>query len=109
MTTIPPEVAANVLWHFGKPGGYQPDAFTQNLLATITSADLENTARLANAFPGHVAAVTAMQYDPDGAAALQRAAGVKLRCVHCGDADGPWSGTPDQPTCEGCVETRGAA
>lgn len=108
-TPIPPDVAAHVLAFYGKDGGKQPGSFTEYLIHAISHADMVNTAKLAELYPDYVTAVTAAQYDPDGIAALQRAAGIKLRCVRCGDEDGPFAGTPGQPVCEGCIEKRGAA
>lgn len=106
-TPISPETANHVLWHFGH-GGHQPGTFTQNLITAFCSADLENKARLGEAYPDLLAAITAMEYDPDGIANLRRIATGQLRCVHCGDEDGPWAGTPDQPVCEQCAHKDGA-
>lgn len=108
-TPIPPETAAHVLHFYGQTGGKQPGTFTEYLLYAIAHADLENTAKLAEIYPSHVAAMTAAQYDPDGLAALQKAVDVKLRCVRCGEDDDAFGGTLDQPVCEGCIEKRGAA
>jgi hypothetical protein len=71
-TTIPADVAAHVLWHYGREGGYQPGSFTASLLTTIGMADPSNLDRLAAGFPEYVAAVTAIQYDPQGIERLQR-------------------------------------
>jgi hypothetical protein len=72
--TIPPDVAAHVLFHYGREGGYQAGSFTEQLLTTIAMADQTNTHRLSLGFPEYVAAVTAIQYDPDGVARLQAVA-----------------------------------
>jgi len=69
--SIPAEVAAHVLFHYGHDGGYQAGTFTTNLITTIDSADPSNKARLAAGFPEYVAAVTAMQYSHTGAEYLQ--------------------------------------
>jgi hypothetical protein len=70
--TIPPDVAAHVLFHFGHDGGYQAGSFTTHLIVAIDSADPSNKARLAAGFPEYVAAVTAIQYDRDAVGYLQR-------------------------------------
>ena len=72
--TIPADVAAHVLWHYGREGGYQPGSFTEQLLTCIGMADPSNLDRLAAGFPEYVAAVTAIQYDPQGIERLQRIA-----------------------------------
>jgi hypothetical protein len=69
--SIPADVAAHVLFHYGHDGGYQAGSFTTSLLTTIGTADPSNMDRLAAGFPEYVAAVTAIQYDPDGVAHLQ--------------------------------------
>jgi len=71
---ISPEVANHVLWLFDR-GGYEPGTFTQHLMRALCAADMANFHRLADAFPDYGAAITAMQYDPDGLAHLQRIAG----------------------------------
>ncbi|WP_432091075.1 hypothetical protein [Streptomyces sp. NRRL F-5630] len=70
--TISPETAAHVLAHFGHSGGYPAGRFTEQLIITIDTADPANRDRLAEGFPGLVAAITAIQYDPNGVAHLQR-------------------------------------
>lgn len=72
--TIPAEVAAHVLWHFGH-GGYPAGSFTQHLLSAFATADEVNFHQLTNAFPAYGAAVAAMQYDPQGVTNLQALAG----------------------------------
>ncbi|MFJ7111746.1 hypothetical protein ACIQW4_01030 [Streptomyces albogriseolus] len=69
--SIPADVAAHVLFHYGHDGGYQAGSFTTSLLTTIGMADPSNMDRLAAGFPEYVAAVTAIQYDPDGVARLE--------------------------------------
>ncbi|MEV6737936.1 hypothetical protein AB0N14_13775 [Streptomyces sp. NPDC051104] len=101
--TIPADVAAHVLWHYGHEGGYQPGGFTEQLLTTIGMADPANLDRLAAGFPDYVAAVAAIQYDPNGVEHLQRLV-VAIRCIRCGDTDGPFVGAPKQPLCEPCYE-----
>jgi hypothetical protein len=96
--TIPPDVAAHVLFHYGH-GGYQAGSFTEQLLTTIAMADQGNLDKLAHGFPAYVAAVTAIQYDPNGVTHLQDlAAG---RCPRCKKDDGP-----NTPTghCEACAQ-----
>jgi hypothetical protein len=96
--TIPPDVAAHVLFHYGREGGYQAGSFTTSLLTTIGMADPSNLDRLAAGFPAYVAAVTAIQYDPNGIERLQDiAAG---RCLRCKKDDGP--NTP-AGLCEPCA------
>ncbi len=95
--TIPPDIAAHVLFHYGRDGGYQAGSFTTALLSAMGTADPSNLDRLAAGFPGYVAAVTAIQYDPNGIERLQDiAAG---RCTRCKQNDGPF--TP-AGLCEAC-------
>lgn len=95
--TIPADVAAHVLWHYGRDGGYQPGSFTEQLLTTIGMADPTNLDRLAAGFPDYVAAVAAIQYDPQGVERLQDiAAG---RCTRCKQDDGPFV---PSGLCEAC-------
>lgn len=96
--TIPVDVAAHVLFHYGREGGYQAGSFTEQLLTAIGMADPGNTDRLGLGFPEYVAAVTAIQYDPNGVERLQDiAAG---RCTRCKQDDGPI--TPNS-LCEACA------
>lgn len=84
--TIPADVAAHVLYHYGKPGIPAGD-WTARLITLIDQADITNLARFAAGFPAYTAAITAMKYDPDGTAYLQDiAAG---RCPRCKTDDGP--------------------
>ena len=69
-STISPETAKHVLYHFGH-GGTQPGNFARHLLDTILLADSFNLARLANAYPAEVAAVRLAKYAPRGIEALQ--------------------------------------
>lgn len=69
-SVIPAETARHVLAHFGR-GGINPGRFGQQLLELISGADLQNMARLADAFPAEVEAVRMAQYDNDGIAKLQ--------------------------------------
>lgn len=66
---ITPEVANHVLFHYGH-GGYQAGSFTEQIIKAIDMADPANRDKLALGFPGYVAAVVAIQYDPDGVARL---------------------------------------
>jgi hypothetical protein len=96
--TIPPDVAAHVLFHYGRDGGYQPGSFTEQLLVTMAMADQSNLGRLAVGFPEYVAAVTAIQNDPAGVERLQDiAAG---RCTRCKQDDGPFVPSGQ---CEACA------
>lgn len=70
--TIPPDVAAHVLSHYGHEGGYQAGSFTTALLTAMGTADPVNLFRLSVGFPEYAAAVTAIQYDPGGVEHLQR-------------------------------------
>lgn len=69
---ISADTAAHVLWHYGHDGGYQAGSFTEQLLTAMGMADPTNLHRLALGFPDYVAAVHAIQYDPDGVANLQK-------------------------------------
>jgi hypothetical protein len=71
--TIPPDVAAHVLSHYGR-GGYPAGDWTEDLIGLISRADNVNRHRFAAGFPEYVAAITAIKYDPDGIANLQRIA-----------------------------------
>ena len=96
---IPADVAAHVLWHYGHEGGLKPGDFTRQLLTTIGMADPTNRDRLAVGFPAYIAAVTAIEYDPDGVTHLRDlAAG---RCPRCKGDDGP---LVDDGRCEACAQ-----
>lgn len=71
--TIPAEIANHVLFHFGH-GGCQAGSFTQFLIQAIDHADVIHQDKLALGFSDYVAAIVAVQYDPDGIANLQRIA-----------------------------------
>lgn len=61
------EVAQQVLWHFGDTNlGVEPGGFWAAQLVAMTRADLQHRARLALAFPEHVAAVEAVKNQPWG-------------------------------------------
>ncbi|MGX1254107.1 hypothetical protein RKD48_006618 [Streptomyces ambofaciens] len=96
--SIPADVAAHVLWHYGRDGGYRPGSFTTQLLTTMAMADPANLDRLAAGFPDYVAAVTAIQYDPNGVEYLTDIA--TGRCPRCKNDDGP---TTTSGLCEGCA------
>ena len=68
--TIPPDVAAHVLAHFGR-GGYPAGDWAEDLISLIARADNINRDRFAAGFPEYVAAVTAIKYDPNGVEHLQ--------------------------------------
>lgn len=68
------EDARHVLFHFGRPGGYQAGSFTTHLLHALSSADPAHFARLAAAYPSLAAAVDLAQNDQDGIAKLQHIA-----------------------------------
>jgi hypothetical protein len=95
--SIPADVAAHVLNHFGHDGIPAGD-WTESLITLIARADMTRAAKLATAFPDYGAAVLLAKYDPDGVARLKDiAAG---RCTRCKQDDGP-----NTPTglCEPCA------
>lgn len=96
---IPPDVAAHVLDHYGEDGGRDGGYWTGSLIRLIATADVDNRDRLAQIYPGHVAAVRAYKYDRAGGIAhLQDiAAG---RCPRCKQDDGPIA---DAGLCEACA------
>jgi hypothetical protein len=69
--TIPADVAAHVLSHFGR-GGYPAGDWTESLITLIDRADMANRAKLLGAFPEYGAAVLLAKYDEEGIATLQR-------------------------------------
>lgn len=71
---ITPDIAAHVLFHFDREGGYQPSDFKRQLLLTIGHADQVNRALLARAYPAYVAAFNLAQTTEDGTARLQQIA-----------------------------------
>lgn len=95
--TIPPDVAAHVLAHYGR-GGYPVGDWAESLISLISRADDINRDRFAAGFPDYVAAITAIKYDPNGVARLQDiAAG---RCTRCKQDDGPFV---PSGLCEACA------
>jgi hypothetical protein len=105
--TIPTETARHVLWRYDRRGGAQPGSFTQHLMAAIEAADFTNRAILRDAYPALSEALHLARYDEEGLAKLQAAAAI--RCIRCGDTDGPFAGAPNQPLCEHCYENGSAA
>ncbi|WP_171117876.1 MULTISPECIES: hypothetical protein [unclassified Streptomyces] len=100
--TIPADVAAHVLSHFGR-GGYPAGDWTESLITLIDRADMTNRAKLLAAFPEYGAAVLLAKYDEEGIATLQRLSGLKpkpITCTRCWDVDGPF--TPEG-LCEACA------
>lgn len=69
--TIPAEVAAHVLSHFGR-GGYPAGDWAERLITLIDTADMVHRAKLAATFPDYGAAVLLAKYDENGIAMLQR-------------------------------------
>lgn len=69
--SIPADVAAHVLFHYGREGGYQAGGFTELIISAIDRADPANKAKLELGFPEYVAAVNAIQYSPNGIEQLQ--------------------------------------
>jgi len=66
---IAPEVAAHVLFHFGR-GGWPASGFKSRLVELIATADVVNRGLLALGFPGYVAAFNLAQTTDDGTATL---------------------------------------
>lgn len=101
--TISREVAAHVLSHFGRPGGYPAGDWTESLISLIDRADMTHRARLCGAFPDYGAAITLAKYDENGIATLQAiAGGIMLRCTRCRDEDGPFT---TAGLCEDCEKS----
>lgn len=70
---ITAHIAHQVLWQFGQAEdriGYRPGGFHGALLYAIAKADTTNRARLAQGFPGYVAAVDLIEDHLDGVARL---------------------------------------
>lgn len=67
---ITPEIAAHVLFHFGR-GGWPTSGFKSKLIEAIATADIVNRQLLAQGFPGYVAAFNLAQMSDDGTATLQ--------------------------------------
>ncbi|MGW3594956.1 hypothetical protein [Streptomyces sp. NPDC005167] len=95
--------ARHVLWHYGSEGGLQPGSFTQRLMEAVDAADIVHAELLRLGFPELVTAMLAAKNDLDGISRLQQIAG-GLRCIRCGDVDGPFGGSPQQPLCEPCLK-----
>jgi hypothetical protein len=72
--TITPTVAAQVLHHYGRPGGYQAGSFIDHLIGSIARADRQNRALLALGFPGYCAAADLIEYTEGGVEQLQEIA-----------------------------------
>ena len=53
---ITQEIATHIVWWFDGTAP-EPGSFTKSLIATISYADPSNRGKLAEGFPGHVAAV----------------------------------------------------
>lgn len=68
--TIPAEVAAHVLSHFGH-GGYPAGDWTEVLITLIDRADMANRAKLCSVFPDYGNAVLLAKYDETGITYLQ--------------------------------------
>lgn len=83
--TIPADIAAHVLSHFGR-GGYPAGDWTESLITLIDRADMTNRAKLVTAFPELGAAVVLAKYDEEGIATLQRIATVALPTPQCPEA-----------------------
>lgn len=56
-TVASKEETRHVLFHLGKPGGYDGGGFVRSLLRTIQQADETNVALLRRAYPGYVTAM----------------------------------------------------
>ncbi|MEU4051328.1 hypothetical protein AB0F09_19275 [Streptomyces olivaceus] len=100
--SIPAEVAAHVLSHYGR-GGYPAGDWTASLISLIDRADMVHQAKLTATFPDYGAAVLLAKYDEEGIATLQRIAGLPvspITCKRCWGTDGPF--TPDG-LCEACA------
>lgn len=98
---ITSEVAAHVLSHFGRPGGYPAGDWTESLISLIDRADMVHRAKLTAAFPDYGAAIILAKYDERGINQLQAiASGKPLRCTRCRGEDGPFT---DEQLCEPCA------
>ena len=65
------EIAAQVLWHFGR-GGHQPGSFVEALLKAFTRADSYNRSLLSGAYPLYGMAFTMAVDEMDGIEKLQK-------------------------------------
>jgi len=72
--TVTTEEARHVLHFFGVAGGIEPGSFTAALLSAISKADSSNRAKLSQAFPGYVRAMSAAQNFSGGIEGLQAVA-----------------------------------
>ncbi len=96
-TSIPPDVAAHVLYYYGHTG-IPAGPWTNRLIELIDRADMVNKAKLTAAFPGYAGAVLLAQYADNGIEVLKDiAAG---RCTRCKQDDGPIA---DGNLCEPCA------
>lgn len=68
--SIPTEVAAHVLSHYGR-GGYPAGDWTASLISLIDRADMVHQAKLTATFPDYGVAVLLAKYDEEGIATLQ--------------------------------------
>jgi hypothetical protein len=66
-----PDVAAHVLWHFGR-GGYRPGSFIEALLAAFAKADSHNFMRLEMAYPEYGQAMFVAKETIGGIDALEK-------------------------------------
>lgn len=71
--SIPAEVAAHVLFHYGRCG-YPAGDWTADLISLIDRADMANRAKLTDTFPNYGAAIALAKYNEEGIATLQRIA-----------------------------------
>lgn len=72
---VSPEVARAVLWHHGDyNNGVQPGRFVERLLLTMSAADVENRAKLREAYPDYMSAFLAVSQQTWGMDWLQRIA-----------------------------------
>lgn len=96
-TSIPADVAAHVLFHYGHRGIPASD-WTHSLITLIDRADMVNKAKLTAAFPDYAGAVLLAQYADNGIEVLKDiAAG---RCTRCKQDDGPIA---ESNLCEPCA------
>ncbi|MFG3585048.1 hypothetical protein [Streptomyces sp. NPDC047990] len=104
--TIPPDIAAHVLFMFDRSGvvaqivaaDLVPTEFQRHLIRAIAHADCDTRDQLQEIFPEYVTAVAALKYDPDGMDRLKEIAA--LRCARCTGDDGPFT---DLGMCEACA------
>jgi hypothetical protein len=70
-TTITPEIARHVLWHYGADHGMQPGRGVQTLMVAIDAADMVTVEKYRLGFPEIVGAMLAAKNDEDGVSRLQ--------------------------------------